>query len=308
MLCEMHWVSETPIKKYSSQKTTTIRSATQQVAGLYLTQKMKVARILITNTIIICFYFSDLSAEDIPTQQEELVNNNEVIEILNSIYENSTREIAAPEDRNRKQLSHFNLQEPPERIDTIVPLSAEVVITHRHNDEANSFSRTVSRHRGAVYVNYLQQGQEWKFIQNKEDRRRTTGILVDHHKKMLLEYQESDLRIGNIVQGWAEVFSLGFPSEKLDSLKPTGESVSESGILFKHLVDNPDKPTLEVWWSDQYYLPLRFIARNGEDQWEQKLTNIDFISADVEEESLQSRFPTYSMMDVVDWREEFHDH
>jgi hypothetical protein len=62
------------------------------------------------------------------------------------------------------------------------------------------------------------------FLRNPLDRQRITGPLIDHHKRVVLEFHESDLANARLVRGWAEVITMGVSLDHLEKMHPTGES------------------------------------------------------------------------------------
>lgn len=66
----------------------------------------------------------------------------------------------------------------------------------------------VSRARSRVHLALPRQQREWLFMQNPRDPRRASGKLIDHRRKVIVKYTESDLRIEGIARGWADIISI----------------------------------------------------------------------------------------------------
>ncbi len=48
-------------------------------------------------------------------------------------------------------------------------------------------------------------GPDWLFVRNPVDPRRVSATMIDHRARLLVEYDESELRNAGIARGWADV-------------------------------------------------------------------------------------------------------
>ncbi len=206
----------------------------------------------------------------------------------------------------------MNLVPVPENLATLPPLAGELLITNPNLDSPHPLRRRFQRNGNTVYLEYLDQGQEWLFRQNPIDHRRLSALLIDHREKMILQYEMFDLQEIGITPSWADAFALGVRIDILNVLHPTGQTRDESGIHFEQFVssrvENHPDPGMEIWWSTLNYLPLRVIEP-GQDQnaIEMQVVNLSHTIDPDLFRNPTDRFPDYPIMDLADWREEHHD-
>jgi hypothetical protein len=149
---------------------------------------------------------------------------------------------------------------------------------------------------------------EWLFERNPVDGRRVSGYLTDHRTQRILVYQERDLRIAERIRGWLDVLTLRFDPESLNGMRATGKRTYSGGRTFTQYV--PASPategTLEAWWDPDAWLPSRLLTRRGPTLI---TLTVDSIVEGVDASRLGSpllRFPSYSVQDVTDAREDAH--
>ncbi len=81
--------------------------------------------------------------------------------------------------------------------------------------------QTVSRTADRIHV-MGRDGREWLFERNPIDPRRVSGTLVEHRAKVLVLYEETDLRMVLGIRGWADVLALGVDRQAfaIEHVKP----------------------------------------------------------------------------------------
>lgn len=203
--------------------------------------------------------------------------------------------------------------EPPEVdpvFDSLQPVTLELETRHWLGRRVQKQRKQVTRTSSRIHVQPVGAKHEWLFVRNPLDPRRVSGVLVEHSRRTLVEYDESELRTAGIARGWADVVTLGVDRESLRELTVQGGEQGWNGLRFvRH-----SRPTgmsgklQEVWWSDAEALPLRSIQRKPEGLSEQALIGLRF---EIDETLLSdpaARFPDYESMDVADYREKHHEH
>lgn len=167
--------------------------------------------------------------------------------------------------------------------------------------------KTVTRAADRVHVALSEQGMEWLFVRNPVDVRRVSASRVDHGRRTIVEYDESELRSTGLARGWADVVSLGVPPEALQALRPTGRKATLAGFEFSERLpaEDGEGDVRELWWSDEASAPLRVAqARNG------SYIVVTSLGASVDAALLldpRRRFPAYVVMDIADFREAHHE-
>lgn len=202
------------------------------------------------------------------------------------------------------------LPEIPAAYRELPPVKLGLRIRLKTADGVKTMERTLVRTTDTIYMRYEHQGQEWLFQQNPIDPRRLSGKLVDHRKRSILQYYQSELHEFGIVSSWRDVFLLGVDPDLLALLEPTGGSETLAGVQFRHFVNKTDgasQPSTEIWWSDSAALPLRIIQRKDNEEWIQEIASIEWTRDEALLAEPHSRFPQYAEMDYVDWQEEAHE-
>ena len=169
--------------------------------------------------------------------------------------------------------------------------------------------KTVTRTADRVHIDAGPNAPEWLFLRNAADDRRVSGVMVDHHHRNIVEYDESDLRNAGMGRGWADIVSLGVEPETFGSAARTGKHQTFGGFQFEQLrrKEGAQGRIRELWWSDDAALPLRVGIDDAASGIEIVVRNI---RRDVDETVLRDprqRYPEYAVMDVADYREKHHD-
>ena len=58
--------------------------------------------------------------------------------------------------------------------------------------------------------------REWLYVRNPIDPRRVSGVMIDHETRVLVTYEESDLRNARGIRGWLDVLALGLDPDTLE--------------------------------------------------------------------------------------------
>jgi hypothetical protein len=169
--------------------------------------------------------------------------------------------------------------------------------------------KTVTRTAERVHVSLGPNAAEWLFVRNPADLRRMSGTMLDHARKKIVEYDESELRNGGLGRGWADVVSLGVEPEALRDLLPTGKRQVLNDIAF----EQRDRPkdvqarVKELWWSDEAALPLRVVIDDGPAATEVVTRSVERQIDESRIRDMRDRYPGYTVIDIADYREEHHD-
>jgi hypothetical protein len=184
-------------------------------------------------------------------------------------------------------------------------LTLEVTSTSTLNGRRVVRRQDVARGAHRVHVRGVEAGVEWLFIQNPLDARRVSARLVNHRRRAIIDYDESELRMNAIARGWSDVVGLGVDMSALQALELTGRTQRRFGFEFVEWHSVVGAPPHEVWWSDEAALPLHVAGlRPG------LVIEITSVRPGVEQQRLlepRERFAGYTVMDVADYREEHHD-
>jgi hypothetical protein len=138
------------------------------------------------------------------------------------------------------------------------------------------------------------------------DPRRVSGYQVDHRKRRILFYDESDLRARLQLEGWSDVLTLRVRTQTLSRLERTGEREQAAGAAFERHVPREGEASdlVEVWWSESLLLPLRFTFERG---GVRTTTHLEGIASGAQPPPLaarltdpRSRYPAYEVLDVSD--------
>jgi hypothetical protein len=187
----------------------------------------------------------------------------------------------------------------------VTPLTIEAAIeVQPPNGPARRIPQTITRTADRVHIS-TPDGREWFFERNVRDERRAFGFLVEHSKKAIVVYDESDLRNMLGMRGWADVLTMGLDWTLLDSLKPTGEERTLGGFRFaRYASDDESARVREVWWSVDQALASSLTAKETDGVTTQLL--VERIEDGVAADRLlapASRFPSYRVVDLADWLE-----
>jgi hypothetical protein len=133
--------------------------------------------------------------------------------------------------------------------------------------------------------------------------------MLDHARKSVIEYDESEMRNGGLGRGWADVVALGVEPEALSGLVRTGKRQLLNGVDFEQLArpDDSQVRVKELWWSDATALPLRVVIDDGPAATE---VTVRSIRRQIDESLLREmrdRYPGYTVIDIADYREAHHD-
>lgn len=194
--------------------------------------------------------------------------------------------------------------ELPSAGEHVTPLTLEVVTRHQPGKGATHRVRqTVSRTRNRIHIAF-DNGREWLFERNVVDPRRVSGWLIVHASRTIVLHEESDLRNGLGVNGWADVLMLGLDPGVLRQLKPTGQTRTTHGIRFVRQAPHEENARIsEVWWSEKHGLPSAFVISHGAGSTR---VTVERLRAGVDADLLRSpssRFPAYKVVDVAEWLE-----
>lgn len=196
----------------------------------------------------------------------------------------------------------------PAELEEPATVTAEVRIRDAkgHLVQRKTFTRSAER----VHVQVGDGGPEWLFVRNPHDRQRVSAIMVEHRRRTLVEYSESELRIVGLGRGWADVASLGVEPEVLGALERTGSSKTYAGHRFEVLRAAADtkSPVKELWWSSELALPQRLVMEGARGA---RIVELVSLRRGADEGLLKDpsqRFPRYRVMDVADFREKHHEH
>ncbi len=170
----------------------------------------------------------------------------------------------------------------------------------------------VTRSPSAVSMQPTGAGQGWLLRQNAAFPRRATGYLLDLNQRLVLEHEDTDLRVRGIVRDWVDALVLGFDLGWLDRGVDTGETRTVAGYAFRRVVHTPessDELGCEVWWSDELMLPLEVTLTKGDSRWTQRVESLEVLEVLAPGEAPQElshpaeqRFiRTFQRMTLSDW-------
>lgn len=146
--------------------------------------------------------------------------------------------------------------------------------------------------------------REWLFRRNPMDPTRVSASLVDHRSRVIVIYDESDLRqrhghrrLGPRPDAWNRSGAAQGPDTH-------GPAAHDGGIRFARYVGHrQDNSPSEIWWSEEYALPQTVVTKAGAGR---TTFSIARISPGVNAEMLRrptERFPEYDVVDLADWRD-----
>jgi hypothetical protein len=192
----------------------------------------------------------------------------------------------------------------PPGAERVTPVTVQAVI-HRQlfTGEARTLRQTVHRTVDRVYVE-SSAGREWLFERNVRDPRRVFGWAIDHTARVIVVYDESDLRAALGLRGWFGVFTMGFDPGSLADMKASGRTRSLERIAFAHYTAGREDAALrEVWWSDDQILPSEFVTADASGSTRFSLESVRIGVDAALLEAPPTRFPTYRVFELADWLE-----
>jgi hypothetical protein len=231
-----------------------------------------------------------------PFQEED-----RVVEATSSVAEGFEVPIRLQEDaamRVEPPAMPAALAAPPE-------LTVELVTTSTAHSQRVERRQDVARTADRIHVRVVDAGVEWLFVRNPVDPRRVSARRVDHARRVIVEYDESELQLNGIARGWADVAGLGVEHDALQELMRSGRTRNHFGFEFVEWRSKPGVPAREIWWSDEAALPLHISGLPSD-----STVVIVSVRRDVERTRLLEpleRFHDYSVMDVADYREKHHE-
>jgi hypothetical protein len=194
---------------------------------------------------------------------------------------------------------------PPPEVPEVLAAPAELTLSleRRGPDRAGGSRReTIARSAQHVHIERADEAVEWLFIRNPRDPRRVAGRWVDHAQRVIVEYDESELRATGIARGWADIAALGARFDTLSALAPTGRVQQRAGVSFVELAP-PSGDGPHVWWSARAALALPSDRAESVELLRLQPGADPELFVDP-----RRRFPGYAAVDVADYRESRHDH
>ena len=197
--------------------------------------------------------------------------------------------------------------ELPPGWERLAPITLQAVVERRSASGAvQTVRQTISRTTERLHV-AAGAGTEWLFEQNPTDPRRAFGSRVDHRTRVIVLYDESDLRNLLGLRGWGHVLALGFDSSVLPELQASGRLRRLGTLSFRRYADESKRATVTVvWWSHEQVFPSQFTTK---DRTGSMTFSVGRVRAGADVSLLRPpavRFPAYRVVDVADWLE--HDH
>lgn len=194
---------------------------------------------------------------------------------------------------------------------TLVPLTLELRTVGGDAGAAGG-TRRITRTRDRVHVR-IDARREWLYVRNPVDARRVTGFLVDHTDRVIVVYEESDLRNQLGIRGWLDVITLGVDYGALApaATRATSEIRTAHGRAFvRRGARTPDGTRTSIWWNDDDLLALDTAGgptAGGAPTPRTTLVSIEPRVDDTLLAPLLTRFPTYHQVDYADWLEHRHE-
>jgi hypothetical protein len=108
----------------------------------------------------------------------------------------------------------------PGYLEVVSQFTVSVVAHQGNGTYAGKVTRVISQGKDRVHVLFENQGQEWLFIRNPRDKQRVLGRLVDHRKRVILDFPEADLADSYMARGWIDVVTLAYPLNDLQNCVP----------------------------------------------------------------------------------------
>jgi hypothetical protein len=192
----------------------------------------------------------------------------------------------------------------PSTLGALSPLTATLIVRRQSTSgRVAPGRRIVTRTADRLHVT-LPDRREWLFERNPADPQRVSALLTDHTARVIVVYEESELRNWEGIRGWADVATFGVDLQLLPALRPTSLVRTRAGLRFEQLtaVDGAT-PVREVWWNADHFLPISLTIATSDGTVSQV---VESLRLDVETGVLLSpthRFPGYRVADLADWLE-----
>jgi hypothetical protein len=188
------------------------------------------------------------------------------------------------------------------------PVTVEVLVTAPGKPH---LTKTVTRTADRVHVR-LGKGHgapEWLFTRNPVDIRRVSAQLVNHDERAIMEYDDTALRNSGTAFGWADVVGLGLDAAQLATYSNTAKERNADRLKFNLFeTSKPNRGSSQVWWSEEACLPQELITPTPAGLQSSKIVALKHA---VDPEVLKPagvRYPTYTIVEAIDWLEKVHDH
>jgi hypothetical protein len=197
----------------------------------------------------------------------------------------------------------------PQGAEALAPIAFTVTTSWSGSSGTRTTSQRVTRTADRVHLVIEGERQEWLFERNPVDGRRVSGYLIDHEKRQILTYQESDLRNEQQLRGWADALMMRFDRAVLPRLRRTNEHEIMRGATFtRHVAPDenraePSDGVLEVWWSDAFLLPLRLKVRQQGVLVSAVIDRLEPVVSLTLLADPRTRLARYETLDVADSRE-----
>lgn len=161
-----------------------------------------------------------------------------------------------------------------------------------------------------IFAGHADGSSGWYFLQNQVTPAQFTGWRIDPAEHLLLEHSHSDLIVEGIAHSWDEVATFGVDADLLSALRATGEQERAFDVEFERYVCDgaPLQTIRELWWNEALRLPLRIVRGSGDDAHTQVLIGFERSMDTFLLQLPAKRFPSYTLIDLADWREEHHEH
>lgn len=188
---------------------------------------------------------------------------------------------------------------------TLRPLTVEVTGRPVSLDGPDARVQRVTRTVDRVHVQ-VSPTREWLYVRNPIDARRVSGVMIDHGQRVLVTFEESELRNAVGLRGWIDVLTFGFDTATLVDMEATTESRVADAVAFRRFTARRSTDAVvEVWWNREDLLPLEVVVREPNGAAATPLA-IQAIRGSVDQTLLRSpvsRFPTYREIGYADWLE-----
>lgn len=146
---------------------------------------------------------------------------------------------------------------------------------------------------------------EWLFVRNATYRDRAAGYLVDHARRTIRIVDESPLRDVFGIRGWLDVLTHRFDVAALARLRPTRDETHAGGAAFERYVadDATADGIVEVWWNDEWLLPLSVQARTAGTVVTSTVMNVSLSVDTAVLSDPDVRYPAYEQVDLAEARD-----
>lgn len=188
---------------------------------------------------------------------------------------------------------------------TLRALTIEVTGRPPSPDHSGASAQRVTRTADRVHVQ-MSPTREWLYTRNSLDPRRASGVMIDHVQRVLVAYEESELRNALGIRGWLDVVTLGFDAATLAAMDATPESRVADAIAFTRFTARRSTDAVaDVWWNQADLLPLEVRIRelNGASAVHLSVVSIRGSVDDAVLRSPSARFPAYREIGYADWLE-----